>query len=229
MSTPPVTCWPNPSRPAWCDLSTRRPCTLWPPEAWSDRPTNQVVESRHARLGLHPDQARGRAAGSRGKPTGILDDRPVPGHDAGTPGHQRDVDQDRPGAGAYPDGGPSGGGIPIIDVGVLALAHRRALVAGGAGERYAVVGPYLSYRELAAVVASITGRPRFVTPLPDFLEAVVAKPVDWIAPLLHRKWPDLSHQLVAGGFLRLHVSGARADACFGLVHPPAVDSIARSL
>ena len=64
-----------------------------------------------------------------------------------------------------------GGGIPIVDSGLLALAHRRALVAGGSGQRYAVVGPYLSYGELAALVASITGRPRWVVPLPDLARA----------------------------------------------------------
>jgi hypothetical protein len=45
-----------------------------------------------------------------------------------------------------------------------------------------------------------------------------------------RRWvPDLSRQLVAGGFLRLHVDGHRADTCFGLVHPPAAESIAAGL
>jgi dihydroflavonol-4-reductase len=34
---------------------------------------------------------------------------------------------------------------------------------------------------------------------------------------------------VAGGFLRLHVKGARADAAFGLVHPPPIRSIAEAL
>jgi len=122
-----------------------------------------------------------------------------------------------------------GGGIPIVDAGLLAVAHRRALVAGGAGERFAVVGPYLSYRDMAALVSSITGHPRWVLPLPDRLEQLVSSPVDWIAPLVRRKWPDLSRQLVAGGFLGLHVSGERANVCFGLVHPPAIDSISRSL
>jgi dihydroflavonol-4-reductase len=122
-----------------------------------------------------------------------------------------------------------GGGIPIIDARVLALAHRRALVAGNAGERYAVVGPYLSYHDLAALVKSITGRPKLVAPLPDFLEPLVSTPVALAAPFLQRKWPDVSRPLVAGGFLRLYVTGARADKCFGLVHPPAVESIRMSL
>ncbi len=122
-----------------------------------------------------------------------------------------------------------GGGIPIVDACLLAVAHRRAVVAGGAGRRYAVVGPYLSYRDMAALVSSITGHPRWVLPLPDRLERLVSSPVEWVAPWVRRAWPDLSRQLVAGGFLGLHVSGERANVCFGLVHPPAIDSISRSL
>jgi dihydroflavonol-4-reductase len=121
------------------------------------------------------------------------------------------------------------GGIPIVDARLLAVAHRRALVAGGIGQRYAVVGPYLSYRDMAALVHSITGHPRWVFPLPDRLERLVTSPVDWVAPFVRMKWPDLSRQLVAGGFLGLHVTGERANVCFGLVHPPALESISRSL
>jgi dihydroflavonol-4-reductase len=121
------------------------------------------------------------------------------------------------------------GGIPIIDVRLLAVAHRRALTAGGVSQRYAVVGPYLSYRDMAAIVYSITGHPRWIVPLPDRLERLVSAPADWIAPFVRKKWPDLSRQLVGGGFLELHVGGERADACFGLVHPPAIDSISASL
>jgi dihydroflavonol-4-reductase len=122
-----------------------------------------------------------------------------------------------------------GGGIPIVDARLLAVAHRRALVAGGVGQRYALVGPYLSYREMAALVHSIMGHPRWVFPLPDRLERLVTSPVDWVAPLVRMKWPDLSRQLVAGGFLGLHVTGERANVCFGLVHPPALESISGSL
>src|SRR5262249_55723498 len=121
------------------------------------------------------------------------------------------------------------GGIPIVDARLVALAHRRALVAGGNGQRYAVVGPYLSYPELATIVAAVTGRPRWVLTLSDRLEPVLARAADWLAPVARRSFPDLSRQLVAGGFLRLHVRGARADACFGLEHPPAIQSITTSL
>jgi dihydroflavonol-4-reductase len=121
------------------------------------------------------------------------------------------------------------GGIPIVDVRLLAQAHRRALNSGGAGQRYAVVGPYLSYRDLATLVASITGRPRRLMVLPDRFEPLLLSAAAWIGPLVRRWWPDVSRQLVAGGFLRLHVRGERANQCFGLVHPPAIESIGQSL
>jgi dihydroflavonol-4-reductase len=121
------------------------------------------------------------------------------------------------------------GGIPIIDVELLALAHRRALVCGNGGERYAVVGHYLSYGDLAGLVASLTGRPRWLIPLPDRLAPVIISAAGWSGPLARLWWPDVSRQLAAGGFLRFHIRGDRANACFGLEHPPAVDSIARSL
>jgi dihydroflavonol-4-reductase len=121
------------------------------------------------------------------------------------------------------------GGIPIIDVGLLALAHRRALICGNGGERYAVVGPYLNYANLAALVASLTGRPRWLVPLPDRLKGVIVTSAGWFGPIARNWWPDVSRQLAAAGFLRLYVRGDRANACFGLEHPPAIDSIARSL
>lgn len=121
------------------------------------------------------------------------------------------------------------GGIPIVDARVLATAHRRALAAGGSGTRYAVVGPYLSYPDLAAVVASIAGRPRRVLTLSDPWETALGRLAGAAAPVVRRWMPDLSRQLIAGGFLRLHVDGRRADACFGLDHPPAAESIASAL
>lgn len=120
-----------------------------------------------------------------------------------------------------------GGGIPIVDAAVVALAHRRALIRGDSGARYAVVGPYLSYEELARLVGRAAGRPRRVVNVPDFLE----RPLKATAEALNRLrlTTEFSGPTVAGGFLRLHVSGARADRQFGLVHPPALDTIRRTL
>ncbi len=115
------------------------------------------------------------------------------------------------------------GGIPIVDAEVLALAHRRALTSGQPGSRYAVVGPYLSYPALARLVGKLTGRPRLI------LEAhtLSIHPLMGLARLadLFGLESEFSAATVAGGFLTLHVSGRRADACFGLQHPEPLDII----
>ena len=118
------------------------------------------------------------------------------------------------------------GGIPIVDSRLLAMAHRRALVAGGSGQRYAVIGPYLNYCDLARLVTQITGRPRLIVPLPAFLEPLVVRAAGWFGPLVRRWYPDVSPQLAAAGFLGLHISGERANACLGLEHPSAHDTVA---
>lgn len=121
-----------------------------------------------------------------------------------------------------------GGGIPIVDAEVIALAHRRALVSGEPGTRYAVVGPYLSYREMARLVARLAGRPRLIAPCPDAFERPVVAAARLVERLM-RAGGDVSAAGAAGGFLRLHVSGRRADEAFGLVHPPPIRSIYTSL
>jgi dihydroflavonol-4-reductase len=120
-----------------------------------------------------------------------------------------------------------GGGIPIIDARVLALAHRRALTLGQAGQRYAVVGSYLSYADLAGLVAKVSGKPRVIIPLP----AMLAGPLRSGATLFGRLGlcTEFSGTTVSGGFLQLHVSGRRADACFELEHPPPLESVRSAL
>ncbi|MBV8236857.1 MAG: NAD-dependent epimerase/dehydratase family protein, partial [Acidimicrobiia bacterium] len=117
------------------------------------------------------------------------------------------------------------GGIPVIDARVAALGHLRALERAEPGRRYVLAGPYLSYHDLAALVAQVAGRPRRVVTVPVACE----RPLAWLAGRLDRwgrgRWPEVSAAAVAGGFLRLHVRGTRADLAFGLHHPPPVRSI----
>ena len=123
----------------------------------------------------------------------------------------------------------AGGGIPILDAQVAAEGHRRALTLGESGRRYALVGPYLSYPEQAKLVASIVGRPRRVIVLPDPLAGPAIAGATLLASILGRRYPDLAPATVAGGFLRLHVRGDRADRLFGLRHPPPIDSFRAAL
>jgi dihydroflavonol-4-reductase len=122
-----------------------------------------------------------------------------------------------------------GGGIPIVDTSVIALAHRAALSEGDPGRRYAVVGPYLSYTEMARLVCRITGRPRLIQRLPD----VAHRPMRYsyaAGGLISRRLRAVgSPALVAGAFLRLHVRGDLADATFGLSHPEPIVTIRSAL
>jgi dihydroflavonol-4-reductase len=122
-----------------------------------------------------------------------------------------------------------GGGIPIIDSAVIARAHRAALSTGEPGRRYVVVGPYLSYPDLARLVGRVAGRPRRVVTIPDAAE----RPIVGLARLIDRavggRWIDVSAASAAGGFLQLHVRGDRADRAFGLIHPDPITSVFAAL
>jgi len=120
-----------------------------------------------------------------------------------------------------------GGGIPIVDSKVIAQAHVAALAVGEPGTRYAVVGPYLSYRDMARLVTRLTGRPWTVLPVPDAFE----RPLTSLARIVERRrgGGDICGAAVGGGFLRLHVDGRRADGSFHLVHPPPILSLFHAL
>ncbi|WP_231749664.1 NAD-dependent epimerase/dehydratase family protein [Tautonia plasticadhaerens] len=122
-----------------------------------------------------------------------------------------------------------GGGIPVIDAGVIAQAHRRSLESGEPGRRYAAVGPYLSYAEMARIVGRMAGWPRVVRTLPDAAEGPMRLAYAAAGRVVRRVREYGSPAVVSGAFLRLHVSGSRADAAFGLVHPAASGSIRAAL
>jgi dihydroflavonol-4-reductase len=121
------------------------------------------------------------------------------------------------------------GGIPVVDAHTVALAHVRALERGEPGRRYVVAGPYLSYVELARAVARIAGRPHRVIVIPDAAESLLRASARLAGKVGRRLASELSAASVAGGFLRLHVSGSRADAAFALCHPSAAESIYAAL
>jgi dihydroflavonol-4-reductase len=121
------------------------------------------------------------------------------------------------------------GGISVIDAHVLALAHQRALESRESGRRFALVGPYLSYREQAELVARLTGRPRRFVAIPDGWERPLTRFARGLDRLARGRGTTLSAATVAGGFLRFHVRGDRADAAFNLRHPPPIRSIYQAL
>ena len=226
-ATPPTWSLPasfstKPPRPEPNASCTRPPSTHWPRERRASRRTSRRrgISSASIRTTSRTKRQAEQLV-LRGEPPTFLHDRPLSGNGSGP----RDT---KPTSTAIAKAYSRAivaivppGGIPIIDVELLALAHRRALVCGRGGERYAVVGPYLSYGDLAALVASLTGRPRWLIPLPDRLQTAIVSVAGWSGPLARRWWPDVSRQLAAAGFLRLHVRGDRANACFGLDAPPS--------
>jgi dihydroflavonol-4-reductase len=122
-----------------------------------------------------------------------------------------------------------GGGIPLVDVAVLAHTQRAVLTQGEPGQRYAVVGPYQSYVDMARIVARLCGRPRLIARLPAWTQAPTSAAAGGLAWLIPPLRDALSPALVAGAYLELHVSGRQADRLFGLVHPPAEVSIHHAL
>jgi hypothetical protein len=81
---------------------------------------------------------------------------------------------------------------------------------------------------MAGMVAQVAGRPLRVVTIPDIIEQPIvglARALVW----LKRGRGDVSGAAAAGGFLRLHVRGDRADRAFGLVHPPPFRSIFTAL
>ncbi|WZO96128.1 NAD-dependent epimerase/dehydratase family protein [Isosphaeraceae bacterium EP7] len=121
------------------------------------------------------------------------------------------------------------GGIPVIEVETLATAHVRALDRGEPGRRYAVIGPYLSFRQQAEMVASIAGRPRRILDLPDWSSPLLTSIAGGLDRLATGRWLSVSRAVVAGGYLRFHVDGARANHVFDLHHGPTKAAIRRSL
>ncbi|HEV3121301.1 MAG TPA: NAD-dependent epimerase/dehydratase family protein [Isosphaeraceae bacterium] len=117
------------------------------------------------------------------------------------------------------------GGLPVVDARVLAHAHVRALERAEWGTRYVVAGPYVSYHALAREIRKLTGWPLRIVTVPDRLEGLLTWWAGWIDRLSMGVVRHAAPATVAGGFLRLHVSGARADRAFGLHHPPLAHSV----
>jgi dihydroflavonol-4-reductase len=121
------------------------------------------------------------------------------------------------------------GGIPLVDIHVVARAHRRALERGEPGARYIVAGRYVSYPELARMVAALTGRRRAQIIAPDAAAPVLRRLFSAIQSLTGGLLGEISGASAAAGFITMHVSGARADERFGLLHPDPLVSIRSAL
>jgi dihydroflavonol-4-reductase len=121
------------------------------------------------------------------------------------------------------------GGIPTVDARVVALAHVRALERGRPGTRYIVGGRYLSYAEMARMVADLTGRPKRVLAVPDRWQPFLRFLARQSQRLMGMLAGEFSEAAVAGGFLKLYVDGSCADSEFDLHHPDPLLSIYEAL
>ena len=122
------------------------------------------------------------------------------------------------------------GGIPLVDVRVLALAHQRALEGARPGVRSIVAGRYHSYSEIARLVARVAGRPWRIVRMPDRSEGILRGLTRGLARLTgDRLGETLAEATVAGGFLKLFVDGSAADRAFALEHPDPLRSIHETL
>jgi dihydroflavonol-4-reductase len=121
------------------------------------------------------------------------------------------------------------GGIPTVDARVVALAHVRCLERGRPGARYIVAGRYLSYTEMARMVADLTGRPKRVLGVPDRLQPFLRFLARQSQQLRGNMASEFSEAAVSGGFLKLYVDGSCADSEFDLRHPDPLLSIYEAL
>jgi dihydroflavonol-4-reductase len=122
-----------------------------------------------------------------------------------------------------------GGGINIIDVRTAALAHVRALWLGEPGARYLVAGPYQRYAELGRLVRQLTGQPERGRVLPAWTGPVGVVALAVAQAVLPQLPQSLSWPSFQNGFREYHLSGARGDRTFGLVHRPVRETIADAL
>jgi dihydroflavonol-4-reductase len=117
------------------------------------------------------------------------------------------------------------GGINVIDVREAALAHVRALWLGKAGQRYVLAGPYCRYADLAGEARRVVGARGGALVLPRWVRGPGAAVLALAAGLLPRVPNGLSVPSFRYGFVAFHVSGARADATFGLSHRPVTETV----
>jgi dihydroflavonol-4-reductase len=121
------------------------------------------------------------------------------------------------------------GGMNVIDVREVALAHVRALWLGEPGGRYLLAGPYCRYVEIANIVRSILGCRGSLRVLPCWTCFLGSIPL----AIASGVWPTLPNGLSVPsfqyGFVSYHLSGARADRAFSLTHRPPEETVLDTL
>jgi dihydroflavonol-4-reductase len=117
------------------------------------------------------------------------------------------------------------GGMNVLDVREAALAHVRALWKGEPGQRYLLAGAYWSYPDLARLTLRIVGRSQRIHVLPRWSYGPGSFVLALASAILPRLPEGISLPNFQYGFVPFHVSGARANAAFGLRHRPVAESV----
>lgn len=120
------------------------------------------------------------------------------------------------------------GGMNILDVREAATAHVRALWLGRSGERYVLAGPYQSYANLGLIVRHLLGSGE-VRVLPRWMRYVASVPMAIASGVLATVPNGLAVPSFQYGFVEYHLSGAKADQTFGLMHRPIEETVRDTL
>jgi dihydroflavonol-4-reductase len=120
------------------------------------------------------------------------------------------------------------GGMNVTDVREAARAHVRALWLGQPGERYELAGPYRSYADLGRMVRRILGSGD-VWVLPRWTRYAGSIPLAIASGIFTNMPNGLTVPSFQYGFVRYHLSGAKADRTFGLVHRPIEETVRDTL
>lgn len=121
------------------------------------------------------------------------------------------------------------GGMNVIDVRAVALAHGRALWLGTPGARYLLAGPYHAYAELGRMVHRVVGLHSPPATIPRWSRWPGTMTLALLSPFQEVLPEGLSWLNFKNGFEAYHVSGAQGDQTFHLRHRPVIETVADTL
>lgn len=119
------------------------------------------------------------------------------------------------------------GGVCVVDVEIVTETMIAAMQKGRTGERYIIGGDNVSFRELAATIAAVTGAPGVYIPMPFWIAQIVKAILN-----LNKEWDGMSKLFnlsmfrVASEFLYFDSSKAARE--LGMRREPHEESVRRA-
>jgi dihydroflavonol-4-reductase len=117
------------------------------------------------------------------------------------------------------------GGMNVVDVREVALAHVRALWLGEPNGRYLLADAYRRYVQVARVVKRLVGKKDRVPIMPRWTYFAGSTALAIASGILPHIPNELAVPSFQYGFVSYHLSGTRADQTFGLRHRPPEETI----